>query len=105
MGSHLRLYGAVIRTPKTSNKLLAFISSRHNDVPIIHNKVIPVVKKKPVEVVVTEIKMTFLTVAQLAQCIIEEYNKCGPVRGFDICHPISIKEWTSNWAQSSKAPN
>ena len=61
MGSHLRLYRAVIRTPKTSNKLLAFISSRHNDVPIIHNKVIPVVKKKPVEVVVTELKSELVT--------------------------------------------
>ena len=30
--------------------------------------------------------------AKIQSAIIEEYNKCGPVRGFDICHPISIKE-------------
>ena len=46
--------------------------------PIIHNPVVPVPKKQ-VEEVVTQIEMTLLTFAQLAQSLIDEYNKCGPV--------------------------
>jgi hypothetical protein len=53
--------------------------SRHNDVPIIHSKIVPL-PKKPVEVVVTQLKMTSRSVTHLAECLIQEYNNCGPVR-------------------------
>ena len=55
-----------------------FDFSRHNDQPIIHSKIVTL-KKKPIEVVVTELKVTSRSVARLVDCLIEEYTKCGPV--------------------------
>ena len=47
--------------------------------------------KKPVEVVVTELKVSARSVARLADCLIEEYTKCGPVSdNFETADPISI---------------
>ena len=51
-----------------------FDFSRHNDQPIIHSKIVTL-KKKPIEVVVTELKVTSRSVARLAECLIEEYSK------------------------------
>jgi hypothetical protein len=56
-----------------------FLFSRHRDEPIMHSKIVPL-PKKPIEEVVTDLKVTSLGVTQLGECLLEEYKKCGQVR-------------------------
>ena len=44
------------------------------------HSVIVTMPRKVVEVVVTPLQMTSLSITRLGECLIEEYSKCGQVR-------------------------
>ena len=57
------------------------IFSKHNDLPIMHS-VIVTLPRKHVEIIVTPLQITSLTVAALGECLVQEYTKCGVVNIF-----------------------